>query len=75
MTATRWSSGIFSTLTERERQIVQLVCEGCSNKEIGRRLNLSGGTVTVHVHNIYRKLAIRNRTALATLWGSARIEG
>jgi two-component system, NarL family, nitrate/nitrite response regulator NarL len=75
VTATRWSSEIFSTLTERERQIVQLVCEGLSNEEVGRRLNLSGGTVKVHVHNIYQKLTIRNRTALATLWGSARIEG
>ncbi len=54
-------------LTERERQIMQLVCEGRSNKEVGRELNLSEGTVKVHLHNIYQKLAIRNRTALAAL--------
>jgi two-component system, NarL family, nitrate/nitrite response regulator NarL len=54
-------------LTERERQIMHLVCKGPSNKEIGRQLNLSEGTVKVHLHHIYQKLAIRNRTALAIL--------
>jgi len=43
---------------------MQLVCEGRSNEEIGHRLNLSDGTVKLDVHNIYRKLAIRNRMAL-----------
>jgi len=54
-------------LTKRERQIMHLVCDGQSNKEIGRQLNLSEGTVKVHLHHIYQKLAIRNRTALAIL--------
>lgn len=54
-------------LTERERQIMQLVREGLSNKDIGRQCNLSDGTVKVHLHHIYEKLAIRNRTALAVL--------
>jgi two-component system, NarL family, nitrate/nitrite response regulator NarL len=44
-------------LTERERQIVRLVSEGLSNKEIGRRLNIANGTIKVHLHNIYQKLA------------------
>jgi two-component system nitrate/nitrite response regulator NarL len=44
---------------------MQLVCEGRSNEEIGRRLNLSDGIVKLHIHSIYRKLAIRNREALA----------
>jgi two-component system, NarL family, nitrate/nitrite response regulator NarL len=54
-------------LTERECQIMHLVCEGLSNKEIGRRFNLSDGTVKVHLHHIYEKLAIHNRTAPAVL--------
>ena len=54
-------------LTERERQIMPLVCKGQSNKEIGRQLNLSEGTVKVHLHHIYQKLAVRNRTALAIM--------
>jgi DNA-binding NarL/FixJ family response regulator len=53
------------TLTERERQIMELVPGGLSNKEIGRRLSLAEGTIKVHLHRIYRKLALNNRTALA----------
>jgi two-component system nitrate/nitrite response regulator NarL len=54
-------------LTTRERQIVLVLSEGLSNKEIGRRLRLAEGTVKVHLHHIYRKLGIANRTALAVL--------
>jgi two-component system nitrate/nitrite response regulator NarL len=54
-------------LTEREREIVRLVCEGLSNKEVGRQLNISDGTIKVHLHHVYQKLAVSNRTALAAL--------
>jgi DNA-binding NarL/FixJ family response regulator len=56
-----------TALTVRERQIIHLVCEGLSNKEVGRQLHVSGGTIAVHLHHIYQKLAIQNRTALAAL--------
>jgi two-component system, NarL family, nitrate/nitrite response regulator NarL len=52
-------------LTDRERQITRLVSEGLSNKEIGRRLNLTDGTIKVHLHHIFQKLEVSNRTALA----------
>ena len=54
-------------LTTRERQIMLAVSEGATNREIGRRLRLAEGTVKVHLHHIYRKLGIANRTALAIL--------
>jgi two-component system nitrate/nitrite response regulator NarL len=54
-------------LTDRERQIMRLVSEGLSNKEIGRRLNIADGTIKVHLHNIFQKLEISNRTELAAL--------
>jgi two-component system nitrate/nitrite response regulator NarL len=54
-------------LTDRERQIMRLVSEGLSNKEIGRRLNITDGTIKVHLHHIFQKLDIGNRTALAAL--------
>ena len=54
-------------LTTRERQIVLVLSEGVTNKEIGRRLRLAEGTVKVHLHRIYRKLGIANRTSLAIL--------
>ncbi|MET0709646.1 MAG: response regulator transcription factor [Tardiphaga sp.] len=56
-----------TALTERERQIVRLVSEGLSNKEVGRRLNITDGTIKVHLHNIFQKLEISNRTVLAAL--------
>src|ERR1700732_3530865 len=56
-----------TVLTDREHQIMCLVSEGLSNKEIGRRLNISDGTIKVHLHHIYQKLEISNRTALAAL--------
>jgi two-component system, NarL family, nitrate/nitrite response regulator NarL len=56
-----------AVLTERERQIMRLVCEGLSNKEIGRRLNVTDGTIKVHLHHIFQKLDISNRTSLAAL--------
>jgi two-component system, NarL family, nitrate/nitrite response regulator NarL len=54
-------------LTERERQIMKLVSEGLSNKEIGRRLNIADGTIKVHLHHIFQKLEISNRTVLAAI--------
>ena len=56
-----------ASLTKREQQIADLVSEGLSSKEVGRRLNLSSGTIKVHLHNIFSKLAINNRTALTAL--------
>ena len=54
-------------LTAREREIVDLISRGLSNKEVARQLSLEEGTVKVHLHNIYTKLEVSNRIALA-LW-------
>jgi hypothetical protein len=43
----------------------RVMAEGLTNKEIAQRLKLAEGTVKVHLHRIYRKLGIANRTALA----------
>ncbi|MBL0405684.1 response regulator transcription factor [Microvirga aerilata] len=56
-----------NALTAREREIVSLVAEGLSNKEIARHLGVTDGTVKIHLHNIYRKLDVGNRTALTAL--------
>jgi two-component system, NarL family, nitrate/nitrite response regulator NarL len=56
-----------TALTEREREITQLVCEGLSNKDVARQLNVSDGTIKAQLHQIYQKLAIQNRTMLVTL--------
>ena len=57
-----------TALTARERQILRLVSEGLSNKEIGRRLSVTDGTIKVHLHHIFEKLRVSNRTALAALY-------
>jgi DNA-binding NarL/FixJ family response regulator len=54
-------------LTERERQIIELVAGGDSNKEIAAQLHLSEETVKHHMTNILQKLQVRNRVEAALL--------
>src|SRR5436190_6277356 len=54
-------------LTSREHQVASLVSAGLSNKDIARRLHLAEGTVKTHLHNVYQKARVNNRTALAPL--------
>lgn len=56
-----------STLTSRERQIVTLVAEGQSNKQISRSLCIEVSTVKNHVHNILVKLKVKSRVQVVTL--------
>jgi DNA-binding NarL/FixJ family response regulator len=61
------SQHLTQLLTTREREVILLVAEGLSNKQVGRRLELSEGTIKIHLHNIYQKLHVNNRTTLAAL--------
>jgi two-component system nitrate/nitrite response regulator NarL len=54
-------------LTAREKQILELIAGGQSNKNIARELNISDGTVKVHVKNILRKLNLKSRLE-AAVW-------
>jgi len=51
-------------LSVRERQIAQLVAFGKKNREIAETCGITPGTVKLHLHRIYRKLAVNNRLAL-----------
>ena len=51
-------------LTAREREILRLVLEGASNKDIEKKLFISGSTVRNHIYNVYQKLDVRNRLEL-----------
>ncbi|MHB1801128.1 MAG: response regulator [Actinomycetes bacterium] len=53
------------SVTRRELEILQLVAEGLSNKEIGKRLSITEGTVKNHVHNALEKLHMENRIQAA----------
>jgi DNA-binding CsgD family transcriptional regulator len=48
-------------LTARQREVLMLLCEGLPNKLIGRRLNISGATVKVHIGHILRELGVGSR--------------
>jgi DNA-binding NarL/FixJ family response regulator len=61
------------TLTRRERQILDLVGEGKSNKEIGRALRISNATVKNHVHNILEKLQVHRRGEAAAWLRAVRV--
>ena len=52
-------------LSQREVEVLRLVAEGCSNPEIGRRLNISRRTAEHHVQHIYTKLGISTRAGAA----------
>jgi DNA-binding NarL/FixJ family response regulator len=53
-------------MTKREREVIELIAEGLSNKEIAQRLNIATYTVKSHVHNILDKLALHTRLQVAS---------
>jgi len=53
-----------SLLTARETRILKLVANGLSNRQISETLCISEGTIKVHLHNIYKKLEVKNRVSL-----------
>ena len=58
---------VFSELTAREEQILELVAQGLSNKEIGRELDITEKTVKHYMTNVLQKLQVRNRVEAALL--------
>jgi DNA-binding NarL/FixJ family response regulator len=54
-------SPVLSHLTERQRNVFELLAEGCATKTIARRLDLAVGTVKVHLAAIYRTLGASSR--------------
>jgi DNA-binding NarL/FixJ family response regulator len=58
---------MFDELTERERQILELIADGTSNKEIGQKLFLTEKTIKHYVTNILQKLHVSNRVQAALL--------
>ncbi|MHB8146468.1 MAG: LuxR C-terminal-related transcriptional regulator [Vulcanimicrobiaceae bacterium] len=61
------SQDIGRILSDRELEVVRLVCEGLSNKDISRRLGLSDKTVKNHISHILAKLNLTARTQVAVL--------
>jgi len=62
-------------LTDRQTEVLELVAEGLENKEIGHRIGLSEQAVKEHVSALLRRLAVRNRAALAEIATELRLLG
>ena len=58
---------LFSLLSAREREIVQLIAEGKTNREIAQKLFISESTVKGHIQHIFEKAKVSNRTSLLAL--------
>ncbi|MGL6037534.1 response regulator transcription factor [Soonwooa sp.] len=52
------------SITNRELEVIQLICDGCNSKEISDKLFISFNTVETHRRHIFQKLNIRNSTGL-----------
>jgi DNA-binding NarL/FixJ family response regulator len=61
------------SLTPREQQIITVLCEGNCNKKIARQLNISEGTVKIHLKNVFRKLNIAKRTTLMAMTAAGSV--
>ncbi|PWC87199.1 hypothetical protein TSH100_10410 [Azospirillum sp. TSH100] len=61
----RTESDAVSGLTDRQREVLRLLLEGQSNKEIARALGVLEGTIKVHLRTVMQRLGVRNRTQLA----------
>lgn len=59
---------MINTLTVREKQVLELVAEGLSNKLIADRLNISDWTAKFHVENVISKLGAGTRTKAAVMY-------
>jgi DNA-binding NarL/FixJ family response regulator len=59
-------------ISQREQEVVRLICKGMSNQEISDELFISLQTVKDHVHRIFLKTGVRNRVQLTNLIRSTR---
>ncbi|MBK8501947.1 MAG: response regulator transcription factor [Saprospiraceae bacterium] len=69
------SYSLMNDLTKREQQILELITQAFSNKEIARKLYISDQTVSVHRKNIMRKLGVTNTVSLVKAAQSLSISG
>lgn len=57
--------GRWDSLSSSEKRVIELVCEGLTNPQIGERLYISRRTVQTHLYNVFKKLGVTSRAELA----------
>ncbi|ASD88215.1 response regulator transcription factor [Salmonella enterica] len=67
LNSTELESRDIKALSARQREILQMLAAGESNKQIGRALNISTGTVKAHLESLYRRGDVKNRTQAAMM--------
>ncbi|EBS0376729.1 TPA: LuxR C-terminal-related transcriptional regulator [Salmonella enterica subsp. enterica serovar Anatum] len=67
LNSTELESRDIKALSARQREILQMLAAGESNKQIGLALNISTGTVKAHLESLYRRLDVKNRTQAAMM--------
>jgi ATP/maltotriose-dependent transcriptional regulator MalT len=61
-----WAAGRKAvSITKREREVMELIAEGLSNKEMAKRLHIALHTVKSHMHNVLEKLGLHSRLQVA----------
>jgi DNA-binding NarL/FixJ family response regulator len=60
-------ASIINALTVRQQELMTIVAEGVSNKQLAHQLGISEGTAKLHVHNIYARTGLKSRSALVEL--------
>ncbi|MCX7858364.1 MAG: response regulator transcription factor [Deltaproteobacteria bacterium] len=55
-------------ISQREREIIQYVCQGLTNKEVAHKIGVSEQTVKTHLNRIFKKLGISNRFQLVSIF-------
>lgn len=68
----RWAEDISKRLTRREREIALLIVDSLTSKQIASRLELSEGTVKLHLHAVFQKLGVSKRSDMVIMLSGIR---
>ena len=68
------AAAVSDSLSARERQVLDLVSRGLSNRQIGRELGIAERTVKVHVGHLFKRLGVSDRTS-AAMWARDHLAG
>jgi two-component system, NarL family, nitrate/nitrite response regulator NarL len=68
----RWAEDISKRLTRREREVALLIVDGLTSKQIASRLDLSEGTVKLHLHAVFQKLGVSKRSDMVVMLSGVR---